>query len=144
MPPEASHNHVARWYELFNAGQIDEVAELSHPDVVMHTPFPGQGKGRKGFHPLLRGLKSAFPDWTETVDLIVAEGDHVMYIHTGTGTHHGSFMGEAPSKKKTQSTAIEISRIVEDPASPIGTFTTEHWTVNHFNAAAFFKHRVGL
>lgn len=50
---------------------------------------------------------ASIPDWHEEIDLIVAEGDKVAYITTGTGTQTGS-MGPFPPTGKT----MEIVNVV--------------------------------
>lgn len=42
-----------------------------------------------------RRLRSAFPDWRNSVRQSIAEGDKVAVILEGSGTHRGSIAGEA-------------------------------------------------
>jgi predicted ester cyclase len=55
----------------------------------------------------------AFPDFDETIDDIVAEGDKVVIRVTCRGTHKGEFLGISPTGKKVAYTGIAIHRISE-------------------------------
>lgn len=65
---------------------------------------------------------SAFPDWHETIEDIIAEGDRVWVRITYTGTHRGEFMGLAPTGKKVTSRAVDIYRVVDGKLA-------EYWNV---------------
>jgi len=54
----------------------------------------------------------AFPDFHETIEDIIAEGDKVWVLLTYTGTHTGEWLGLAPTGKKITCRAIDIYRIV--------------------------------
>jgi len=54
-----------------------------------------------------------FPDWHETIEDIVAEGDKVWVRFTGRGTHRGEWRGLAPTGKKITFTGVQIWRIVD-------------------------------
>ncbi|MBB3306854.1 MULTISPECIES: ester cyclase [unclassified Enterobacter] len=58
---------------------------------------PGQGPGPEGFKPLLAGFIKAFPDINITVHNIVQEPGKIAVRAEITGTHHGEFMGIAPT-----------------------------------------------
>ncbi len=65
---------------------------------------------------------NAFPDWHETIEDIIAEGDKVWVRLSYTGTHRGEFMGLSPTGKKIASTAVDIYRIVNSKLA-------EYWNV---------------
>ena len=44
-------------------------------------------------------LRAAFPDWRETIEDALAEGDTVVLRVTGRGTHRGAFMGLPPTDR---------------------------------------------
>src|SRR2546428_12922842 len=58
-------------------------------------------------------ILSAFPALVETIDDLVAEGDHVVERMTLRGTHLGEFMGVPPTGKPVSWTAIAIYRLEE-------------------------------
>ena len=45
-------------------------------------------------------FRAAFPDYNETIEHIVAEGDMVAVFYTIRGTFKGEYMGIAPTGKK--------------------------------------------
>lgn len=56
-------------------------------------------------------FRAAFPDWTESVDDVVAEGKEVVIRVTGRGTHEGEFQGVAPTGRSVTATGVGIGRI---------------------------------
>jgi len=55
---------------------------------------------------------NAFPDFHETVEDIIAEGDKVWTRSTVTGTHKGEYRGLPSTGKKITFTVVDIWRIV--------------------------------
>jgi C-1 hydroxylase len=53
-----------------------------------------------------------FPDWHETIEDIIAEGDKVWVHFTGTGIHKGEWRRLAPTGKNITFTGVQIWRIV--------------------------------
>jgi C-1 hydroxylase len=53
----------------------------------------------------------AFPDYHETIEDIIAEGDKLWVLLRYTGTHKGEFMGLAPTGKKLTSLAVDMYRL---------------------------------
>jgi len=56
---------------------------------------------------------NAFPDYHETIEDIIAEGDKVWHRFKCTGTHTGEFQGLAPTGKKVTWTGVNIWCIVD-------------------------------
>src|SRR2546421_9781967 len=95
---EENKQIVKRWYDLYNAGDLDGLAELHSDQLVDHplnTPVPEQHemRGKKAGQDLFKKHRQAFPDWREQIDFMVAEGDKVTVYHTGSGTQKGEFAG---------------------------------------------------
>lgn len=53
----------------------------------------------------------AFPDFHDTIEDQIAEGDKVVTRFTSTGTQKGEIMGIQPTNKKVSWTGIAINRI---------------------------------
>jgi C-1 hydroxylase len=108
---------VRRWIEAYNKRNLD-FDEFIAPDYVDHT----NKVDREGLKQLFAmGLK-AFPDWHETIEDIIAEGDKVWVRLAYAGTHKGEFMGLSPTGKKIKSSAVDIYRIVDGKL-------VEYWNV---------------
>jgi steroid delta-isomerase-like uncharacterized protein len=60
---------------------------------------------------LVMTFRTAFPDWVETVDEVIAEGDKVVIRVTGRGTHEGEFQGIPPTGRQVIATGVGIGRI---------------------------------
>jgi predicted ester cyclase len=60
-----------------------------------------------------REFREAFPDFHDSVDIQIAEGDMVATRFTSTGTHRGTFMGVEPTNRELTWTGITIDRIAE-------------------------------
>jgi predicted ester cyclase len=56
-------------------------------------------------------FRTGFPDFRDTVDLQLAEGDLVATRATSSGTHTGPFQGIAPTGKRLSWTGIVIDRV---------------------------------
>ena len=59
-------------------------------------------------------FRRAFPDFHDSIDIQVAEGDLVVTRFTSMGTHRGTFMGVEPTNRELVWTGISIDRISGD------------------------------
>ena len=97
--------------EIWTRGNADAIESLYAPGFVAHYPGPLGWSGIEGTREAFRVLRSAFPDWTETVEDIVAEGDRVVTRFRSSGTHRGEFLGIAPTGKTVEMTEMALFRI---------------------------------
>jgi predicted ester cyclase len=58
-------------------------------------------------------FRQAFPDFHDSIDIQLAEGDMVATRFTSMGTHRGAFMGVEPTNRELTWTGITIDRISE-------------------------------
>jgi len=100
---------VRRFVESYNKRNLDLFDDLVAADYVDHIH---QLHGLESLKQLFRLGFNAFPDWHETIEDIIAEGDKVWVRLTYTGTHTGEFRGLAPTGKKTTTMGLMIYRIV--------------------------------
>ena len=99
---------VRRFIEAYNKRNLDLFDDLLAPDYYDHTSKVGV----EGLKQLMNMAFKAFPDFHETIEEIIAEGDKVRARITFTGTHKGEFMGIAPTGKKITTEMVDIFRIV--------------------------------
>ena len=100
--------------KIWNRGDFDNLEEMFADDVVEHfLPLGTQTSGLENFRKNAMAHRAAFPDWAETVDMVVAEGDYVVLLYTSTGTNTGSFMDNPPTGKKIRINETSIFRIVD-------------------------------
>jgi len=118
MSLEENKAIVRRFIEAYNKRNLDLIDDFVAPDYVDHT----NKVGREGLKQLFNMGLTAFPDWHETIEDNIAEGDKVWVRLAYTGTHKGEFMGLAPTGKKITSKGVDIYRIVNGKLA-------EYWNV---------------
>ena len=117
MSLEENKSIVRRWIEAYNRRELDFDSFIA-PDYVDHS----NKVDREGLKQLFNAGLTAFPDWHETIEDIIAEGDKVWVWLSYAGTHKGDFMGLPPTGKKITSQAVDIYRIVDGKLA-------EYWNV---------------
>ena len=86
--------------EIWDKGRIDLVDELIAEDLVDHTEMAGlEGTGRERYRASVLMMRTAFPDFRNPLDLIVAEGDIAVSYGRVVGTNSGEMMGMPPTGK---------------------------------------------
>ena len=71
-------------------------------------------RGIKGFQRYVSTVRSAFPDFHNQLEDLVAEGDKVVARLTYTGTHRGEIFGLAPTGRAITYPGIAVFRISGD------------------------------
>jgi steroid delta-isomerase-like uncharacterized protein len=107
--------------EVWNKGNLELMDEFYSADIVRHfLPGGSEIKGLDILRDRIREHRKAFPDWSEKIELIVAEGDFVAIHFSSTGTNNGSFLGNPPTGKQIHTNDMSIYRIVDGKI-------VEHW-----------------
>jgi steroid delta-isomerase-like uncharacterized protein len=96
--------------ELVNKGDLAVVDEVFATNFVNHSPATGTTPDREGIRQYITMVRSAFPDYHNVVEDLVAEGDRVAVHVTCRGTHRAQFMGIAPTGKSVAFPAVSIFR----------------------------------
>ena len=110
MSLEENKAVVRRLYEAVDTEDLSSIDDSVVPDYVDHT------RKIRGLEVLKRFgimLFNAFPDFHETIEDIVAEGDKVWVRTTITATHKGEYRGLAPTGSKFTEAPVDIFRIVD-------------------------------
>ena len=107
------HKAIVRrvFEELISKGNLALAKELIAPNFTRHGARPGEPQGLEGFLLGLGQLREAFPDWSSSLDDLVAEGDKVAARWTMGGTHQGMFLGVAASGRKVTTREAGVFRI---------------------------------
>ena len=118
--------------ELWNRAHLDVADELFAPGCVPHTftydpdsagsTVPDARRGPTHIKAIVAGWRRAFPDWHINVEDMFAEGDRVMLLTTGVGTHLGPLMGLAPTGRRVTFTGMRVFRFV-------GNRIVEYWVL---------------
>jgi len=124
-----SHN------EVWNQARYELIPELYSEDYQCHFICGLEASGHEGAREFISGHHKAFPDWTEKVVDIIAEGDRVVTRYISTGTHAGEFQGLAATGRTTTISEVSIYRlqkgkIVEQWGFPDGLSHMQQLTEN--------------
>lgn len=116
-PPEDRAQNKAvyrRWFtDVVSRGDLAAAQEMLAPDYRLHFPGMPGPVDRDGHLRLVAMFRSGFPDWVETVEDVVAEGDRVVARVVGRGTHLGEFQGVRPTGRRVSATGIGIGRLAD-------------------------------
>jgi predicted ester cyclase len=111
---EANKAAFKRFHDAANTDDADVISktidELVAPDAVIRTPLPIGATGAQALKQVWTMLLQVYPDIHLTVEDMIAAGDKVVGRTTVTGTHHGEFMGVAPTGKSVTYNEIFIFR----------------------------------
>jgi steroid delta-isomerase-like uncharacterized protein len=111
-----------RFYDAINAGRLEIIDEVVAEDFVEHEEVPGLAGGREGLRQFFGMIRTAFPDFSMTMEDMVAEGDKVFVRATMKGTQKGEFMGIPPSGKQMAVPVADLVRLE-------GGRVVEHWGI---------------
>jgi len=110
MSLEENKAIIRKATEALNKQDLTSLDEWVSPDYIIHTyKIRDLDEFKQYYTRLYRG----FPDWHETIEDIIAEGDKVWVRITFTGTHTGDYRGLAPNGKKHTVVGVNIYRIVD-------------------------------
>jgi predicted ester cyclase len=107
--------------EGFNRGDLAVADELVAPHALEHQRGGG-GDGPEGAKRTITFLRSAFSDFSITIDEVVSIGDKVWARQRGGGTNDGSFFGRPPTGKRAFIDVIDVCRFEDGKM-------VEHWGV---------------
>jgi steroid delta-isomerase-like uncharacterized protein len=128
---EANKALVRRYFDTFNTGDLGHLEEILALDYG--DKLEGQSAGIAVIRAYLEGLKASFPDFTWTIEQIIAEGDRVAVMNRVSGTHLHNFGGMAPTGNRVDFAAFQIYRVADGRIQ-------EHWEVADF---ATFQAQLG-
>ena len=115
---QEKHKEIVRHiHNQVNKGNTEVFYEHLSPDYARHCQaMPPEFQEMTGIEPLMRFVKehiTAFPDWNDRIDFIIAEGDRVAYQTTSTGTQTGQ-MGPFPATGKSARLVSLVSHRFEN------------------------------
>ena len=110
--PETHRALVRRYYdELWNRWRLELADELLTPDVTFRGSLAVEVEGVEGFKGYVRLVRTAFPDFHNTVEELVVEGDCVVARLTYRGTHRGPLFDLAPTGRTVSYAGMALFRI---------------------------------
>ena len=113
MSTEDNKALVRRFYdEVWGRRNFDAADDIFAQDYIRHDLRPGNAPGGPvGQKKVAAEFLAAFPDWQQTIELMVAEGDLVVARWTAEGTHTGPWGGVAATGKRARISGVNIFRI---------------------------------
>jgi steroid delta-isomerase-like uncharacterized protein len=107
MSTEANKDLIRCIDKAINDNDLSALDQYFTPDYVDHSR-PG---GLEGAKQLFSMFRLAVPDFSITIEDMVAEGEKVVVRFTLRGTHQGELMGVPATSKQLSMTGIDINRI---------------------------------
>lgn len=101
---------------IWSTGDYDAAERIYAPEYVNHQHPPDGSRDLRGpaaMKQYAREFRTAFPDFHDTVELQLAEGDLVATRFRSTGTQRGSFLGIGATNRELSWTGTTIDRIVD-------------------------------
>jgi predicted ester cyclase len=109
--------------EGFSKGNLDIVDEIVSSGSKEHQYIsPNHPDGPEGVKMVINFCRNLFPDFTLTINDMVAVEDKVWMRGTGHGTHGGAFLGRPPTGREATVDVIDICRFENGKM-------VEHWGV---------------
>jgi len=103
-----------RFFEIWEAGDLDALGEVVAPESQDHDPYNPYGQeGLEGVKKTIAMYREAFPDTHFEIEDQIAAGDKVATRWTATGTHEGELMGMQPTGNKATISGITLDRFEE-------------------------------
>src|SRR5262245_40373186 len=117
MTQSAAHDAkavVRRYYQdLWNAWNFGAAADLIAPDISFRGSLGVVVRGHADFLDYVRMVRTAFPDFHNSIDDLIAEGDKVAARLTYTGTHQGQLFGIAPTNHRVTYAGVAVFRVLD-------------------------------
>jgi predicted ester cyclase len=109
---ENNKSLVRRYYEkLWNTWDLGVADEMIAPDIAFRGSLGLTTRGLEGFKQYAATVRAAFPDFHNTIEDLIAEGDTVVARLIYSGTHRGPLFGIAPTGKQVTYAGVAIFRI---------------------------------
>jgi steroid delta-isomerase-like uncharacterized protein len=128
----ATNKALARRYfeELFGLGELALAEELLAPDLRAN----GAPSSPEELRRFVASLREAFPDWSNTIEQQVAEGDTVVTRVTSRGTHRGPWLGIPATGREVSRPGIFIFRVADGKIAEIWDCTDQLGFVRQLGA----------
>jgi steroid delta-isomerase-like uncharacterized protein len=108
--------------EVINGGDLDVIPDLFSEQYVDHMSPPGAPAGLAGVRMVPGIFRGAFPDLHFEIMEMVAEGEMVATLVTGSGTNDGPFFGMPATGKRAEWLSTGFFRVADGKI-------VEHWGV---------------
>ena len=108
---------VRALHDLWNTGNLELCDQIYATDFVAHWPASAYEPTRRGIEGVrfsVARVRTAFPDWHESIVDVFGSGDRVASRYVSTGTHLGPFGSlQQPTGKRVEIDEISIFRCAD-------------------------------
>ena len=109
---EQNKDLVKRMYEAFEKGDFEAYKEVVAPEYVWYLPSRSTKPiSREETIEFGKMLRNGFPDFSYSIEELIAEDDIVLSRFTFRGTHEGEFQGIPATGNKVEMSGVMITRI---------------------------------
>ncbi len=109
MNIETNKLMVRRFYDIvWNTWNEDEARLILSSEIDFHGSIGLEKHGHDGFIEYMHIIQSAFPNFYNQIDDLIAEGDKVVARLTYTGTHKGPVFGIEATGRKISYVGVAI------------------------------------
>lgn len=114
--PAANKAFARQFAEVVLSGHdLDAADDFLAPDVVGHLAgVPGVVRGIEAYREMFGAFLVAFPDYSETIHDVVAEGELVASRVTFGGTHRGEMFGVPATGKSVAAQGMAFLRFADN------------------------------
>ena len=98
--------------EIWSKGNVDLIETVYAENFIGHFPA-GTVRGHAGIRSRVEAHRTAFPDWTEIVEDIIADGDRVVSRFTSSGTNLGDFLGNPATGNHVEISEVSVQHLVD-------------------------------
>lgn len=114
MTRAAAQQLILQVHAIWSSGDVARLPEVVAETFCAHWPA-GWGLpdlySRNDLATFILDLRTAFPDWSETVQDMIVDDDKVVTRFTATATHLGPYAGQPATGRKISVAEIAIFRI---------------------------------
>ena len=106
------HNRlIETWYHrMWNRWDKSAIAEICDAAIVFRGSLGQEKRGHAGIGEYMDFVRAAFPDFTNTIEEVIAEDDRAFARLTYTGTHAGEIFGLAPTGRRVKYVGAAVFR----------------------------------
>ncbi|MCP4246471.1 MAG: ester cyclase [bacterium] len=97
---------------IWSKGNVDLIENVYSEDFIGHFP-EGTVRGHAGIRSSVEAHRTSFPDWTEVVVDIIADGDRVVTRFTSRGTNLGAFLGNPATGNRVEVSEVCVRRFAD-------------------------------
>ena len=109
---EQNKGLVKRMYEAWEKGDFEAYKEVVAPEYVWYLPsISTEPKSREETIEFGKMIRIGFPDFSYSVEDLIAVEDRVISLFIFRGTHEGEFQGIPATGNKVEVSGVMISRI---------------------------------